>query len=55
MGAGPATQLVSFAPFIFRFTLLLDACGLKPGAAFMSDYQHRARKRFGQNFLHDAA
>ena len=20
----------------------------------MSDYQHRARKRFGQNFLHDA-
>lgn len=20
----------------------------------MSEYQHRARKRFGQNFLHDA-
>ena len=35
---------------------LLDACSLKPGAAFqMSEpYQHRARKRFGQNFLHDA-
>jgi len=47
-------MLLNCAPSSFRFR-----SGLSPAAEAwslfaMSEYQHRARKRFGQNFLHDA-